>query len=131
MESSGCLYTDTLVEKLRNKKEIVGWMQEIEKNTTIYTTIINVFELYIGAYLAQNPEEKIRSIQKLLSRLIVLNLSEEIVIEAAQQYSQLRKEGDSLENEDILIGTIALIEGCPLKTNNKKHFSRIKNLRLC
>ena len=49
---------------------------------------------------------------------------------ASKEYGKLRKEGQLIGNEDLLIGATAFSAGFVLKTNNKKHFERIKGLKL-
>lgn len=130
MGSSICLDTDILVDILRNKKEAVEWVSQAEERNELSTTIINVFEVYMGAYLSNNPKKKIKDVENMLSKLRILNISQEKVKVAAQQFAVLKQKGNLIENEDLLIGVIALLDGCILKTSNKKHFQRINGLKL-
>ncbi len=42
----------------------------------------------------------------------------------------LRRDGNLLENFDLIIAATALFHNLELLSNNTKHFSRIKKLRL-
>jgi len=130
LEDSVCLDTDILIDLLRNKQEVVKWINENQEKVTLATTIINVFELYCGIYNYEFPEKKIEAVEELLSTLIILDLSLDIVQNASKEYGKLRKEGQLIGNEDLLIGATAFSAGFVLKTNNKKHFERIKGLKL-
>jgi tRNA(fMet)-specific endonuclease VapC len=129
MENSICVDTDILVDFLRNKEHAVKWfLKNKDKNLAI--TIINLFELYYGAYKSNKHKENLKSIEVLLYNLKVLNLSIEIVNNAAKQYAKLEKEGMPLEFRDIFMGAITLNNGFTLKTKNKRHFERIEGLKL-
>ena len=130
MGRSICLDTDILVDILRNKKGVVEWISQVEGKNDLCTTIINVFEVYVGAYLSPNPEKKIKDVESMLSKLRIINLSLEKVKVAAHQFAILRQRGSLIDNEDLLIGVTALLDDCILKTNNKKHLQRINGLRL-
>lgn len=49
---------------------------------------------------------------------------------AAQIYSDLRKNGRIIEDDDIFIGALALENDAVLVTNNEKHLSRIDGLKI-
>lgn len=130
MENRICLDTDFLIDVLRNKKEAVLWLKEVENNYEVSTTMINIFELYSGAYKVKNSTEKIKSMKKLVENLDVLGLTFNCAENAGKIRAELEVNGKALESRDILIAAIALINNCSLKTNNKKHFSRIKGLKI-
>lgn len=49
---------------------------------------------------------------------------------SAQIYSDLRKSGKLIEDDDIFIGSLALENDAILVTNNEKHLSRINGLKI-
>ena len=49
---------------------------------------------------------------------------------ASNVQKDLDKVGMNIEFRDIFIASISIINNCTLATLNKKHFSRIKNLKL-
>ena len=129
VEAPICLDTDLLADFLRNKAYALEWFKKNEEKK-LSTTIISVFELFYGAYKSSHPEQSITSLNKLLDRLVILNLSKESVVEAGKQLSRLEQEGMSIDFRDALIATIALTNDISLKTNNRKHFERISGLKL-
>ncbi len=127
VEDKICLDSDFLIDFLRNKKETVEWLKEYEKKVDLATTIINAFEIYHGEFKIKNNAVHI---DNLLKNLNVLNLSIEIVKKAGEIATNLEKEGNIIEFRDILIAATVISNNYSLKTNNKKHFERIKGLRI-
>ena len=130
MENKICLDTDILVDFLRNKKETVDFIKYIEKNHRLATTHINLFELHYGACKSARKERSLKAIEDLTKRLEILNLSIQSVEKAGELSAKFEKEGTPLDFRDLLIGTVALINNYPIKTNNKRHFSRIDGLKI-
>lgn len=130
MENKICLDTDFLVNFLRNSKEEAEFIKKNETENELATTYINLFELYYGAYKSQETENNLKAISLLLSRLNVLNLSEDSAKKAGEILVKLEKEGKTIEFRDIFVGTIALINNYSIKTSNIKHFNRIEGLNI-
>lgn len=127
MENKICLDTDFLVNFLRNKPAEVEFIEQHELNTIFSTTVINLFELYFGAYKSGGIGNVLK-VEELEARLQVLPASPEAMRMAGEILAALEKGGQPLDFRDLLIGCIALMERCTLKTNNKKHFERIPSL---
>ena len=49
---------------------------------------------------------------------------------AAEQYANLKRTGKLIEDDDILIGSLAIAENAILVTNNTKHLSRLQGIQL-
>lgn len=49
---------------------------------------------------------------------------------AAKQYADLRKHGISIDDDDILIGSLAIERNAVLVTNNQKHFANMQTIKL-
>ena len=45
-----CLDSDILIDFLRGKEKAVKYIESIRESSRIVTTVINVFELYYGAF---------------------------------------------------------------------------------
>lgn len=130
LENPLCLDTDILVDLLRNDSKTIKWFKDNENKFDFFTSMINIFELYAGAYKSSNSEKKLKDVEDLINRLQVLDFSIKSAKESGKQRALLEKQGILVNNRDIFIGSIALTEKIPLKTNNKKHFSRIKGLEI-
>jgi len=130
MEDSVCLDTDILVDLLRDNPEVVKWIEDNKDKFEFVTTVVNVFELYSGAYKAKDGKKKIKDVEELIEKLTILDFLIKDSKEAGRFRVILEKKGKIIDIRDLFIGTIALTNGCSLKTNNKKHFSRIEGLRV-
>ena len=130
MENTIIVDSDITIDFFRKNPEIVKWFKENENKFTFATTIINVFELYTGSYKSFNSEEKIKELEDFLMTVKIFYLTLDCAKEAARLRTNLEKSGSIIDIRDLIIGSIAVTNNFPLKTNNKKHFSRIEGLKL-
>lgn len=130
MEDKICLDTDFLVNFLRNKKEEVEFVKKNEVDKDLATTYINLFELYYGAYKSDEKQSNLKALSLLLSRINILNFSNESAEKAGEMLAKLEKQGKLIEFRDLFIGTIALVNNYSVKTGNTKHFNRIEGLSI-
>lgn len=98
----------------------------------LYTTEINVFELITGVYARkENIKEHLIRLFSMLSGITILSLDRKASLKAGEIAGNLRKEGKMIEGTDSLIAGIALVNGVnEIITANKKHFERIKELKI-
>jgi len=87
---------------------------------------ISVYELFRGV------EGKKHLVQRnsLLAYLHVIDLTAQIAGKAGKLYTQLKKKGRLVHNEDILIGASCIYHHIPLFTGNRKHFEDMLGLQL-
>ena len=105
------LDTDILVNLLRGDAETIENMEQ--KNVTVSdasTSVLSIFELMEGAYLA-NSERELVATMDLINNLQILDLNKRIASEAGKISSSLKKKGKSIGIGDILIGATAVV--CP------------------
>jgi predicted nucleic acid-binding protein len=68
--------TDIVIDFLRNRKEAVVFVTQLEeKKTLLSTTAINDFDLYYGAYKSRQSAQTLQATKTLLERLVLLPLS--------------------------------------------------------
>jgi len=121
--------TTILVDFLRGKEYAKNSMEElIGKGSSLHTTDINAFELYHGAYKSRRQDKNLASVKGVLNSLTLLSTTEDSMEIAGKTAADLDKKGEKIEIRDLLIGSIALVEGCSVLTNNRKHFERIQGL---
>lgn len=123
--------TDILVDMLRNVRKTVDFISELEKKEYILsTTVVNVFELYYGAYKSRKRAKNLSATNELLKRLIVLEMTFKPARKAGQIHADLEAEGKPIGLRDAMIGAISLSEGCSVVTQNVEHLGRIEELNL-
>lgn len=122
--------TDILIDLLREKDYAVTLIKELEDEVELATSAINAFELYRGAYKSQNQEKNLSSVKGLLNTLRLLNTDEDSMEIAGKITARLERNGNMMDIRDLLIASIALVNGFGVLTNNIEHFNKIKHLRL-
>lgn len=119
-----CLDTDILIDFLRGKKEAVNYIEK-NKGFPLKTTIINLFELYYGAFLRGKGKEDVDFLKDALD-ILEFHYPEE----AGKELAELTKNGEIIDVRDLMIGVIARENGCTIVTGNVKHFSRVNGLKV-
>jgi predicted nucleic acid-binding protein len=132
METSKvCLDTDVIIEILRGKEPVVVRIKELEREGVRFsTTSVNVFELYHGCWRSKRAERNLEAVKKFLERLEILDFTQAAAQEAGKTLAQLEVKGLSIDLRDLFVGTIALVNGCALLTENVEHFRRVGGLKI-
>ena len=123
------LDTDFIIGYLREAPKIIEILSNYEENKTdLKTTIINVGELYKGAYLSAKVIENIEKIDKFIKKVEILDLNIEIMKIYAKISADLRKKGIIIGDYDELIASITIHHNETLVTRNVRHYERIPKL---
>jgi len=122
--------TDILIDLLRKKDYAVSLIKKLEDEVELATSAINAFELYRGAYKSRNQEKNLASVKGLLNSLRMLNTDEDSVEIAGKITASLERDGNMMDIRDLLIASIALVNGFGILTNNVGYFNKIKHLRV-
>jgi predicted nucleic acid-binding protein len=91
---------------------------------------ITVMQLYHGVVRVGLPDDEQEKVERALKGVAVYDLSRPIAARAGQMDRDLVKRGEAIDPADVMIGATALHRDEPLVTRNKKHFARLKGLRL-
>ncbi len=128
--TSAIIDTDILIDLLRNQKEAVALVAELEKKKTLLaTTVVNVFELHYGAHKSKRAEKNLQATKKLLSRLVLLPLTTRSAQKASHMFAELERKGQPIGLRDTLIAAIALTREFSVATRNVEHFKKIAELK--
>ena len=116
-----------IIEFLRkqNKKDSVLWKAK-EKGCDCIVSTITIFELYAGAKSDRHKDD----LKRLLKWFNVVSFTENIAKKSAEIYLKLKKKNDQIEFRDIFIGATAIEKDLTLLTLNKRHFSRIPEIKI-
>ena len=126
MESSGLVVdTNIFIEHLRAKDKTKTALYKISANPHLQISSVTLYELLMGA----TTDEKWKDVKLLTEDLAILPVTGEIAVAAAKIYLRLRKLNKMIEFRDIFIAATCIVHGVPLKTKDKKHFSRIQGLK--
>ena len=127
-----CLDTSFIADLNRKDSGAIAKLKEfIENREKLVTTVINVAELYKGAYGHHNTERKLKEVDELIMILFVLVMNVRASKNYGYYYYYLKKSGKMIEDRDILIASIALSFGeNRIVTRNIKHFQRIEEIEV-
>ena len=89
--------------------------------------IISYYEILRGLK-DLGDEEKLRGFEEFIQENELISIRKETIEKAAEIYAYLKKEGNLIEDADILMAAIAIVEDLVLITNNISHFKRVKGL---
>jgi len=126
-----CLDTTFAVDMLRGREQVIKLEEKIDESDEDKTiTTPTIMELSKGAILGNKPQEEKDKILRFLSSLTILDLEEDSALLAGEIEAKLRKKGEFIGVEDIMIAAICIINNETLVTRNKKHFEKIPNLKI-
>ena len=125
------LDTDILIGAIRENTDAVDVMNFMEqRGEKLNTTVINVFEILEGVLLGTDKEKRFVQAEKFLKSFVSYDFDNYASRIAANISSDLKKKGETLDFQDIVIAAIAINNNEVLITRNIKHFSRIKGLKI-
>jgi len=104
-------------------------LETIKNQEKIAVAAINIYELLKGFRWRKN-EKKERLFKKFLEKVFVFSLDDNAIDLAADIYADLRENGKTIGDADILIAAIVMNNNGKLVSNNTKHYKDIKGLKL-
>lgn len=122
MEHSRILIdTSIIIDYLRNPDKQSTKFIRLFKKYEISISVITVFELLNGA----TTEDKFKEIEKIYSKLNILDFDLFCAHKASEIYRDLRHKNKMIDFRDILIGATSIHHKLHVATLNKKHFERL------
>jgi len=118
--------SDILINYLKGREKLQGIVALAIRNRYGTTTAINWFEVLSGV---RNDAERGHALA-VLEALDFLPLSREAAVTAGTIDSDLMSRGIRIAPGDTLIAAIAIVNGLPLLTRNRRHFERVPGLEL-
>lgn len=94
-----------------------------------FISAVSVGELYFGAYNSQRVNENVQKIERFIDFSVVLNIDTDIAKRYGIIYSQLRRKGRPIPENDTWIAAIAQQYALTLATRDK-HFTQVDGLSL-
>ncbi len=124
-----CIDTDIVIADFRGGESIKERLRGISTDS-LFVTPITLCELYRGAFLSGNVEKNKLLIGKLLEKVNVLNFDLSACEIFGNAYKMLRNLGKLTQDIDLMTASICISNNLILITRNKKHFEKIKGLKL-
>ncbi len=124
-----CLDTSVLIAFLRKEKKAVEKLrEEVSKGTSIYTTLINLCELYKGAFRSSDPSTALAIMQELIQNIGILEFNIDACRKYGEKINQASLKNKPIGDFDLIIACIAMSHGEALVTRNIEHFGRVPGL---
>ena len=120
------IITAFLKNDLRVVQRVSDYLELFDKLTI---NIISYYEILRGLKDLGN-EEKLRRFEDFIQENDLIFLKKESVEKAAEIYAYLKRDGNLIEDADILMAAIAIVEDLVIITNNINHFKRVVGLRI-
>ncbi|MCK4390855.1 MAG: type II toxin-antitoxin system VapC family toxin [Desulfobacterales bacterium] len=118
------IITAFLKRDLRVASRVSDYLEYFDRLTI---NIISYYEILRGLKDLGN-DEKLKKFEEFVQENELVSIRKETVVKAAEIYAYLKKQGNLIEDADILMASIAIVEDLVLITNNIKHFERIQSL---
>ena len=118
--------TDVIIDFFSGIDPAASAIEQLIDQDRLALTSITVFELYAGI----TGKKRIKQIDDLTAILPVFPLEAQHSLTATEIYNELKKTGNLIGNQDILIAGICITHDIPIITRNTAHFSRISRLRM-
>ncbi len=123
LDTDICIYWLKSHLTVKERLLAVGWNQ-------VSICSITVAELYYGAYNSSQVSENLVHVARFIEQLLVVPLHDNALRHFGKIKTELRKQGQSLPDFDLLIASTAIAEDRILVTNNLRHYQRIANLQM-
>lgn len=121
------LDTNICIFFLQGKYNVPARIKEIGRKNC-YISEITVRELLYGAACSSKKEEHLAQVNEFVNLFVVLPIYP-ILPFFAESKAELRKQGQLIDDFDILIGVTAVANKMTLVSENLKHLSRIPNIK--
>lgn len=124
------LDTNIITAFLKNDSRVVERVSDyLEFFDKLTINIISYYEILRGLKDLGN-EEKLCRFDNFIQENELVFITKDTIKKAAEIYAYLKKEGNLIEDADILMASTAIVEDLVLITNNIKHFKRVKDLEI-
>jgi len=124
------LDTSFLVDVLRGDDAVVEWERRLDGETLGLVTSVSVMELWEGIQLADASSEERAAVRTLLEGLVDVAFDRPAAMRAGQLNAVLRRRGEPVAVEDVMMGAVALERDEPVLTRNASDFERLPDLEV-
>lgn len=122
------LDTSIIIDYLRGGEKTVNLVDSLEGDLT--SSYFCLAELFEGVDRAKDKERAKKIVVQFFAGLkFILGINQAIAEKFGQLRKELKNKGSIIEDIDIFIAATCLVNDLTLITLNKKHFSRIKELK--
>ncbi len=121
--------TDIIIYSLRNDPTVHFNFKKY-KAIPKAVSVVTYGELVYGARKSRLMQKNIAVIRRLAEIFPILDVTPSVMDTFGELKALLERQGNRIDEMDLLIASTALCHNMILVTNNEKHFSRIEGLAL-
>jgi tRNA(fMet)-specific endonuclease VapC len=118
------LDTDTCVFWLRGRPSVQAKMAAAGPEA-LSISVITLAELRYGAECSAQPDANHRAIDDFVGGVLVLGVDADVARAFGAIKARLRRQGNLIEDFDLLLAATAVTHDLTLVTNNMDHFDRV------
>lgn len=121
--------TDIIIYSLKGNT-VVQNRFSLNENIPKAISVITYGELLYGAKKSKNVEKNLAVIYRIKELFPIIEVDKAVVETFSAVKVNIQKIGSPIDDMDLLIASTAMTMNCTLVTNNEKHFSKIKGLKI-
>ncbi|QPV63424.1 PIN domain-containing protein [Halosimplex litoreum] len=115
-----------LIDVLRGDEQVSERVAEIDDAGTPCVSSVTVMELIEGIYLADASTSERDAVEDLIENLTELPFDRRCAMEAGRVNAGLIRDGERIDEADVMIAATALVHDHAVVTRNVDHFDRIE-----
>jgi predicted nucleic acid-binding protein len=123
------LDTNAILDIMNNHQNIIEIFKKVYMTDIIRIPDIAYYEVMRG-FKYKDPKKQVGKFIKFAEHCGIVYQSQESLDIASYNYASLLKQGNLIDDGDLLIGSLAIADNAIVVTNNTKHFSRLENIKL-
>ena len=123
------LDTNVIIDLLNGNSNVLAGFKNAYVSGTVRIPDLVYYEVLRG-FEYSDPKNRKAAFEVFAQRCRIDFMGAETLREAAKQYADLKKHGITIDDDDILIGSLAIERNATLVTNNTKHFMNLKGIQL-
>ncbi len=123
-----CIDTDILIEYFRGNDLVKGRIENLNEDDVLGVTWLTVYEFFKGIFVSGKLDEE-NFLQDLINSAVVMEETYESARIGGKIYANLKRNGNLINDADILIASIVKGYNAILVTNNEEHFKRVEGLK--
>lgn len=125
------LDTDVIIRGERGTFDLAAWL-ESQPNDRCEIAAITIAELWHGVERSSGTHRLMREryLRDICAGLPIIPYTEAIALEHARVWSVLESSGTMIGFYDLIVAATALEHGSAVATFNRRHFARVRGLRV-
>ena len=123
------LDTNVIIDLLSGNSNVLAEFKKAYTASSVKIPDLVYYEILRG-FEYSDPKKQKTAFEIFARKCGIEFMRTETLEEAARQYACLKKHGITIDDDDILIGALAIERNAVLVTNNTKHFSNLNGIHL-